>query len=234
MPLAVVTTGGTLSWVHGDHLGTPILMTNATGMAIAQPSGYTTPAFPGQSKTLADLYYNRHRDYDPTTGRYIQADPIGLAGGAIPYSYAMNNPLRYTDPYGQNPLVIGRVAIGVAVYFGASALWWTLHPMTPPMSPPVFTSWETSNESCPEDEIRKDRLHPSSCAGIYAAIDRSVPWIQNKEYEQANGTLSGIPGHHRSILNYVRTLRSLVTTAELKGCYNYNPDARRMLAQYPG
>jgi RHS repeat-associated protein len=100
MPLAVVTTGGTLSWVHSDHLGTPILLTNATGAAIAQPSGYSTPAFPGQSKTLADLYYNRHRDYDPTTGRYIQADPIGLEGGASPYSYAMNNPLRYTDPYG--------------------------------------------------------------------------------------------------------------------------------------
>jgi RHS repeat-associated protein len=54
----------------------------------------------GQSRTFSDLYYNRYRDYDPTTGRYIQADPIGLAGGANPYSYAMNNPLRYTDPLG--------------------------------------------------------------------------------------------------------------------------------------
>jgi RHS repeat-associated protein len=100
MPLAVVTTGGTLSWVHGDHLGTPILITNAAGAAIAQPTGYTPPAFPGQSKTLADLYYNRHRDYDPTTGRYIQADPIGLAGGASPYSYAEGDPVNLFDPDG--------------------------------------------------------------------------------------------------------------------------------------
>jgi RHS repeat-associated protein len=100
MPLAVVTTGGTLSWVHGDHLGTPILMTNAAGTAIAQPTGYTPPAFPGQSKTLADLYYNRHRDYDPTTGRYIQADPIGLEGGASPYTYADGNPVNFFDPDG--------------------------------------------------------------------------------------------------------------------------------------
>jgi RHS repeat-associated protein len=124
MPLAVVTTGGTLSWVHGDHLGTPILLTNATGAAIAQPSGYSTPAFPGQSKTLADLYYNRYRDYDPTTGRYIQADPIGLEGGASPYSYAMNNPLRYTDPDGLNPVTAGRFAVGVGEVAGQGLIWW--------------------------------------------------------------------------------------------------------------
>lgn len=56
--------------------------------------------FPGQSRTLPDLYYNRHRDYDPTTGRYIQADPIGLDGGPNSYVYAGNNPLRYVDPEG--------------------------------------------------------------------------------------------------------------------------------------
>jgi RHS repeat-associated protein len=42
------------------------------------PSGYTQLAYPGQMKTLPDLWYNRHRDFDPTTGRYVQADPIGL------------------------------------------------------------------------------------------------------------------------------------------------------------
>ena len=26
-------------------------------------------------------HYSYYRDYDPTTGRYIQPDPIGLAGG---------------------------------------------------------------------------------------------------------------------------------------------------------
>jgi RHS repeat-associated protein len=99
--------------VHGDHLGTPILMTNAAGTAITQPTGYTPPAFPGQSKTLADLYYNRYRDYDPTTGRYIQADPIGLEGGASPYSYAMNNPLRYADPTGEFvPFIISGFLLG--------------------------------------------------------------------------------------------------------------------------
>jgi RHS repeat-associated protein len=73
---------------------------------MVNPTGdYSVPGFPGQSQTTTDLYYNKYRDYDPTTGRYIQADPIGLAGGASPYSYAMNNPLRYTDPSGLTSLI---------------------------------------------------------------------------------------------------------------------------------
>jgi len=34
------------------------------------------------------------RDYDPTTGRYIQADPLGLVDGA-------SDPGRYIDPRGE-------------------------------------------------------------------------------------------------------------------------------------
>jgi RHS repeat-associated protein len=103
MPLAVATGSGTatqLSWVHTNHMGVPIRYGDAAGNTLPAPTGYSVPGFPGQSQTFADLYYNRYRDYGPTTGRYIQADPIGLAGGPSPYSYAMNNPLRHSDPMG--------------------------------------------------------------------------------------------------------------------------------------
>jgi RHS repeat-associated protein len=46
------------------------------------------------------LNYNVNRDYEPAVGRYIQSDPIGLAGGATTYAYAGNNPLMYIDPSG--------------------------------------------------------------------------------------------------------------------------------------
>lgn len=98
-PLAVVTNSGAVYWVHGNHLGVPIVTTDSSGNAAA-PTGYTRVGFPGQTQTLADLYYNVHRDYDPTTGRYIQADPIGLDGGSNPYVYAENSPVGRIDPLG--------------------------------------------------------------------------------------------------------------------------------------
>ena len=41
------------------------------------------------------------RDYDPTLGRYIQADPLGLVDGASVYGYALQNPVRWSDPRGE-------------------------------------------------------------------------------------------------------------------------------------
>lgn len=42
--------------------------------------------FPGQwFKSESGLHQNRMRDYDPTTGRYLPADPPGLIGRASVY-----------------------------------------------------------------------------------------------------------------------------------------------------
>jgi len=57
--------------------------------------------FPGQYLDKeTNLFYNINRDYDPQTGRYIQSDPIGFAGGINPYAYVMSNPLRWADRLG--------------------------------------------------------------------------------------------------------------------------------------
>ncbi len=103
--LAVAVGAGArqkVEFVSTSHLGTPVLTTDMGGQVVT-PSDYSPIVFPGQTRTLSDLYYNRSRDYDPTLGRYIQADPIGLEGGTNPYAYAANNPLRFIDPSGLAP-----------------------------------------------------------------------------------------------------------------------------------
>jgi len=47
------------------------------------------------------LHHNYAREYEPSTGRYLQSDPVGLAGGISTYSYVESNPLLYTDSTGQ-------------------------------------------------------------------------------------------------------------------------------------
>lgn len=109
-------------YVHTDHLGTPRLATNEQGVTVwrnlpttepfgnapveEDPDGDSTLntlnlRFPGQyADKETNLNYNYFRDYDPSTGRYVQSDPIGLAGGINTYTYVGANPLLFVDPDG--------------------------------------------------------------------------------------------------------------------------------------
>jgi RHS repeat-associated protein len=62
--------------------------------------------FPGQwFQAESGLHQNWMRDYDPTTGRYIQPDPLGLVEGSSLYGYDWQKPGRWIEPTGENPLV---------------------------------------------------------------------------------------------------------------------------------
>lgn len=53
------------------------------------------------------------RDYDPTTGRYLEADPLGLIDGASVYGYARQSPGRYIDRNGLEIRVYSADAWGI-------------------------------------------------------------------------------------------------------------------------
>lgn len=53
------------------------------------------------------LHYNAFRYYDPDVGRFINQDPIGLAGGSNLYRYAPN-PVSWIDPWGWCSSKLGR------------------------------------------------------------------------------------------------------------------------------
>lgn len=106
---------GAVYYYHTDSLGTPQAMTDAKGKAVWQAS-YTpfgqarvTIAkiendirFPGQYYDKeTGLNYNLNRDYDPTIGRYVEADPLGLAAGTNVYTYVGGNPISLIDPTGK-------------------------------------------------------------------------------------------------------------------------------------
>ena len=48
------------------------------------------------------LLYLRARHYDPATGQFLQADPLGLLADH-PYAYAAGNPIVFRDPFGLAP-----------------------------------------------------------------------------------------------------------------------------------
>ncbi len=97
----------TLLYLHGDHLDTPRLATDASGQiawqwqsdafgrgeALSQGSTQVNLRFPGQYYDAeSGLHYNYFRDYDPETGRYVESDPIGLSGGVNTYGYVQGAP----------------------------------------------------------------------------------------------------------------------------------------------
>ena len=136
--LAVLTNSTTAEprvyYAYSDHLNAPRVIVNAAGDVrwrwISEPFGTTAAEsipnslenlvvnlrFPGQYfDRESGLSYNYFRDYDGTTGRYAQSDPIGLNGGVNTYAYVGGNPLRYSDPTGQ-------IAIADDVIIGGTVL----------------------------------------------------------------------------------------------------------------
>jgi RHS repeat-associated protein len=123
LPVGVID-GGVVHAIESDHLGTPRLAARLDTGATTWTWDFTGSSFgdhaPRETGLVLDLrypgqHYDRHtgwhynyfRDYDPTTGRYIESDPIGLAGGINTFAYVDSSPMFAADSFGLAPQVQG-------------------------------------------------------------------------------------------------------------------------------
>lgn len=114
-PLAE-TRGSTTSYYEADGLGSISSLSNSSGAlantytydsfgnliafsgSVVNPYRYTGREFDSETGS----YYYRARYYDPQIGRFISEDPIGFDAGPNFYRYVLNNPVRFTDPLGND------------------------------------------------------------------------------------------------------------------------------------
>jgi RHS repeat-associated protein len=151
--------GSTNYYYTRDHLGSIRELTDNSGVVQARydydPYGRRTKVsgsidadfgFTGHYfHPPSGLHLALYRAYDVDLGRWISRDPLEEAGGINLYAYCLNNPQKYVDPNGANPLVttiegielgspagpVGMViggAIGLAIGIGLGlGLDWLLH-----------------------------------------------------------------------------------------------------------
>jgi RHS repeat-associated protein len=118
--VASVATNGTVHYWHGDHLGSSSVITDSTGAKVQAltyyPYGDVRTNVPGTPVNVpykftgkeldfsSNLYFYEARYYHAVFGRFISPDTL-VPNPSDPqdlnrYTYAGNNPLKYTDPSG--------------------------------------------------------------------------------------------------------------------------------------
>ncbi|WP_192631136.1 RHS repeat-associated core domain-containing protein [Lysobacter sp. OAE881] len=128
-------SGGSYYYYHHDPTGMPRLLTDKDGQIVWQADsvsafGEARPfagamieqpwRLPGQYyDPETGLHYNLQRYYDPTIGRYISEDPLGLEGGLNHYVYASASPTVFMDPTGELPVLI--IPVGAMARAAAAA-----------------------------------------------------------------------------------------------------------------
>ena len=115
-PLALLRTSAT-SYYHADGLGTITSLSSGAG-TLAQT--YAFDSFGNRTAASGSLinvfqytgrefdsetgeYYYRARYFDPSSGRFLNEDPIQFVGGINAYRYVSNNPTDLRDPMGLCP-----------------------------------------------------------------------------------------------------------------------------------
>ncbi|WOB51579.1 hypothetical protein NYR97_09630 [Xanthomonas hydrangeae] len=107
----------TVEYIHTDALGSPVAITDAAGNVIERTvyeayggmvnkAAVDGPGFTGHvADSATGLSYMQQRYYDPSIGRLLSVDPVGVSPinglNFNRYWYASNNPYKNKDPDGR-------------------------------------------------------------------------------------------------------------------------------------
>ncbi|MEK9132088.1 MAG: RHS repeat-associated core domain-containing protein, partial [Patescibacteria group bacterium] len=148
--IAEISADGTTTYTHQDILSSTVLLTNQAGAVVAEyeydvfgdvigkdegtaTSEKTSYLFTGQEfDPESDLFYYNARYYNPALGRFISRDVVlGKDGDVLSrnlFIYVKNNPLKYTDPTGNEEAdvtqdFLERLESGAKKDYGGSGNW---------------------------------------------------------------------------------------------------------------
>ncbi|AMT87482.1 hypothetical protein AYO71_07975 [Pseudomonas koreensis] len=164
-PLAMLDGEGPLKaapfYYQLDHLGTPQELTDYSGetmwsakyraygnLAALDVSEIDNPLrFQGQYfDAETGLHYNRHRYYNPGTGRFLTPDPIKLAGGLNSYQY-VPNPTGWVDPLGLSGCPGGKDGSSGSSTENPASKAVVKEGSPPPPEPPKHDKWSREPKS---------------------------------------------------------------------------------------
>ncbi|MFN7550165.1 MAG: RHS repeat domain-containing protein, partial [Pseudomonadota bacterium] len=210
-PVAVVE-GTALRYIETDHLNTPrALIDPARNVAVwrwdlqvsafgehaanEDPDADGSPVkfnlrFPGQYLDAeTGLHYNYFRDYEAGTGRYVESDPIGLAGGIASYPYANSMPIGAADPRGEQAQLawcLGgpgpcALAAGTVLACGAALQSQRFPQLDGVPEPSDPSTWRCEQPVCPPPPMT-DPPNDDECVLWHARLKKNCQSLSGPSY----------------------------------------------------